>query len=138
MIYVLGTDICSDIIRRQFPHLNQRIETFSNQELKVSSISVFELEFGALRSQRTEHLQRVISRLLDLVQVLPFDLRAAKQAGEIRAILTSQGRKIGAYDTQIAGHSRSLGATLITNNVREFSRVPDLEIENWTELPRQG
>ena len=73
----------------------------------------------------------MIEAFLENVEVLPFDPPAAREAGEIRAHLTEAGTLIGAYDLLIAGHARSLGAMLVTNNVREFSRVRDLRLENW-------
>ena len=103
--------------------------------MKVSVITAFELEYGARRSQRHEHLTRVIHAFLDNVEVLAFTMAAGREAGAIRADLAALGNLIGAYDLLIAGHARALGATLVTNNVGEFSRVDDLSIENWATSP---
>jgi tRNA(fMet)-specific endonuclease VapC len=78
---------------------------------------------------------RVISAFLENVQVLPFDAGAARHSGAIRAELSRAGAMIGAYDLMIAGHARAADATLVTNRVREFSRIADLPIENWTGRP---
>ena len=78
---------------------------------------------------------RVIEAFLHNVEVLSFDRGAARKAGEIRAELAAAGGMIGAYDLLIAGHARALDATLITNNVAEFSRVRGLSVENWASEP---
>ena len=102
------------------------------RELKVSAVTAFELEFGARRSSRYEEVRRVIDAFFLNVEIVPFDFEASRHAGEIRAELTADGNLIGAYDLLIAGYTRSREATLVTNNVREFSRVPGLSIENWS------
>lgn len=130
---LLGTDICSYLMKRTHPALIERVKTFAPGELNVSVVTAFELEFGARRSERYDSLRRVIQAFLDNVEILPFELPAARQAAAIRAELASTGRTIGAYDLLIAGHARSLDATLVTNNVGEFSRVTDLRFENWAE-----
>ncbi len=129
-MYLLDTDICSYLMKRRHPALIERVQGFAPSELKISVITVYELEFGARRSGRPE-IRRVIEAFLENVEVLPFDSPAARQAGDIRAHLAEAGTLIGAYDLLIGGHARSLGAVLVTNNVKEFSRVPDLRIENW-------
>lgn len=131
MTYLLDTDISSYLMKRSHPGLIERVRRFVPRELKVSAVTVYELEYGARRSARCEEIRRVIAAFLENVEVLAFDAAAARQAGAIRADLAATGNLIGSYDLLIAGHARSLGATLVTNNVREFSRVDDLQIENW-------
>ncbi len=131
-MYLLDTDICSYLMKRRHPALIERVRSFAPRELKISVVSLFELEFGARRSGRPE-IRRVIEAFLENVEVLLFDPAAAREAGAIRALLTAKGMLIGAYDLLIAGHARSLGAVLVTNNVSEFSRVSDLRLENWVE-----
>ncbi len=132
-MYLLDTDICSYLMKRSHPALVERVRRFTPRELKISSVTVFELEFGAERSGRYEEISRIIRAFLTNVRVLPFNAAAARHAGAIRAELTTAGTIIGAYDVLLAGHARSLGATFVTNNVGEFSRVRDLRIENWAE-----
>ncbi len=129
-MFLLDTDICSYVMKRRHIALIDRIRGFATGELKVSVVTVYELEFGAQRSGRPE-IARVIRAFLANVEVLLFDSPAAREAGEIRARLAAAGKLIGAYDLLIAGHARSLGAVLVTNNVREFSRVRDLQLQNW-------
>ena len=98
----------------------------------LSSIVVFELWYGVARSERFEENARGFRQLLSQVSVLPFNTDAAIGAGEIRATLKAAGTPIGSYDLLIAAHAVREGATLITANVREFSRVPGLKFEDWT------
>ena len=129
-MFLLDTDICSYLMKRRHPALIERVQDFAPGELKISVVTVYELEYGVKRSGRPE-LSRVIRAFLENVEVLPFDTPAAREAGEIRAHLAKAGNLIGAYDLLIAGHARSLGANLVTNNLREFSRVRGLQLENW-------
>jgi tRNA(fMet)-specific endonuclease VapC len=133
VIYVLDTNICSYLMKRTQPALIERVKTFAPRELKVSVVTLFELEYGILRSERREHLRRVVRAFLENVEILTWEASAASEAGAVRAELATAGNLIGAYDLLIAGHVRSLKATLVTNNRREFSRVPGLQLEDWTE-----
>lgn len=135
-MFVLDTDISSYIMKRLDEALTKRVKGFPSGELKVSAISAFELEYGARRSDRQFDLTRVIHAFLDNVEVLPFTLGAGREAAAIRADLAAKGTLIGAYDLLIAGHARALSATLVTNNVKEFSRVDGLSVENWTRESR--
>jgi tRNA(fMet)-specific endonuclease VapC len=101
------------------------------QALYMCSPVWFELWFGACKSQRVAHNQARVRDLASQVASLPFDDKAAEVCGEIRALLASQGRPIGPYDLQIAAIARAAGLCLVTHNVSEFNRVPDLQIENW-------
>lgn len=131
-MYVLDTDICSYLMKRSQPALIERVKTFASRELKISVITLFELEYGILRSERRDHLHRVVRAFLENVEILIWTASAASEAGAVRAELAAAGNPIGAYDLLIAGHVRSLDATLVTNNLREFSRVPGLHLEDWT------
>lgn len=131
MTHILDTDICSYLMKRTHPVLIERVKSFKPGELKVSAVTLFELEFGVLRSQQPERLRPIIEGFLVNVEVLPLSPGAAAEAGAVRMELEADGTPIGAYDPLIAGHVRHLGATLVTNNVREFSRVSGLKLEDW-------
>jgi tRNA(fMet)-specific endonuclease VapC len=131
LIYVLDTDICSYLMKRAQPALIERVKTFAPRELRISVITLFELEYGILRSEHRDHLHRVVRAFLENVEVLPWTASAAYEAGAVRAELAAAGSLIRAYDLQIAGHVRSLDATLVTNNLREFSRVSGLRLADW-------
>jgi tRNA(fMet)-specific endonuclease VapC len=130
-MFVLDTDICSYLMKRSHPALIERVKTFAARDLKVSAVTVFELEYGILRSQRREHLRVVVRAFLENVEVLDWTAPAASEAGAVRAELAAVGSPIGAYDLLIAGHVRSLNATLVTNNSREFARVSGLRLTDW-------
>lgn len=98
----------------------------------MSSITVAELAYGAERSSDAAGNRQAVEQFLALTAVLPFDAAAAQHAGEIRAKLTTAGQTIGGYDVLTAGHGRSAGLAVVTNNTREFARVPGLEVLDWT------
>lgn len=97
----------------------------------ISAITMAELEFGICKSSKPAQNRLALMMFLSEIQVVPFDGKAAQEYGLIRAELTARGTPIGANDLLIAAHARSLGLTLITNNGREFERVPGLTVENW-------
>jgi tRNA(fMet)-specific endonuclease VapC len=130
-MYILDTDICSYLMKRSQPALIERVKTFTPRDLKVSVITLFELEYGIQRSDRRDTLRRVVRAFLENVELLDWTEPAAREAGAVRAELAATGSPIGAYDLQIAGHARSLGATLVTNNLREFCRVSGLHLADW-------
>ena len=97
----------------------------------ISSITWGELVYGAERSSVPEKNYRDIEGLSARIETASFDEHAAEHFGQIKAELYNQGKPIGPYDMQIAGHARALGLILVTNNMKEFSRVPGLRLENW-------
>ena len=108
-------------------------ETFNRRhgQLCVSVVTVGELVFGAERSARPERNLADVEAFLARLDVLPFDGPAATHFGQLRAELYGAGKPIGPYDMMIAGHARSQGLILITNNTKEFDRVAGLRIDNW-------
>jgi tRNA(fMet)-specific endonuclease VapC len=129
---MLDTDICIYTINNRPPHLR---DTFNrhNEHLSLSAVSLAELQYGAEKSSMAERNLAVVERFATRVEVLAFDQKAATQSGQIRAELAKAGTPIGPYDVMIAGHARSEGLILVTNNVREFSRVDGLRLENWVD-----
>jgi tRNA(fMet)-specific endonuclease VapC len=128
--YMLDTNICIYVIKNRPEALRDRFNEVADF-LCMSSIVQAELLYGAEKSDRVEaNLKRVESFCARLT-ILPFDEAAAWHFGNIRATLERQGATIGPYDLMIAGHTRSVGLTLITNNEREFRRVDGLRVENW-------
>src|SRR5881227_867938 len=105
-MYILDTDICSYLMKRTHPALIERVKSFAPRDLKVSVITVFELEYGILRSDRRDFLRRVVRAFLENVEILDWTDSAAREAGAVRAELAAVGSPIGAYDLQIAGHAR--------------------------------
>ncbi len=132
MTYMLDTNICIYIIRRNPIRVLQRLQTKSITDVSISSITVSEMEYGVEKSQRKTSNRVALLRFLAPLSVLSYDANAARHYGNIRTTLKKKGQPIGAMDLLIAAHARALNLILVTNNVNEFSRIPGLQIENWT------
>jgi tRNA(fMet)-specific endonuclease VapC len=130
--FLLDTNIVTFVLKNKPDYLRAR---FSEQHgrLAISSVTLAELVYGAEASSRTDANLRNIEGLTARLDVLAFDEPAAHHTGRIRAELRRAGTPIGAYDVMIAGHARSRGLTVVTNNVREFERVPGLQVIDWTD-----
>lgn len=129
--FLLDTNVVIAILRRQPGPLRERLAAESGR-IAVSSITVSELSYGVERSAEASENRRAVDQFLALIEVPAFDAIAAQHAGEIRARLADAGTPIGGYDVLIAGHARSAGLAVVTNNTREFERVPGLEVLDWT------
>ncbi|MDQ3605318.1 MAG: type II toxin-antitoxin system VapC family toxin [Gemmatimonadota bacterium] len=130
-MYALDTDTCIQIIRNVGP-ARSRAQTYSPDELTVTSMTLAELRYGALKSINAAVEMVKVEALLDrFSQPLPFDIDAARRHAELRHALRAQ--PIGERDLVIASTALAQGATLVTHNVREFGRVPGLTLEDWME-----
>ncbi len=128
--YMLDTNICIYVIKNYPPKLRNRFNRLAEQ-LCISSITLGELHYGAERSaRRLENLQ-AIEHFVARLDVLPFTAKAAAHYGQVRAELERVGKPAGTHDTLIGAHARSEGLIVVTNNVREFERMPGIRIENW-------
>ncbi len=130
MKYLLDTDHCIAVTKRN-PAIQSALLRHPPSLIRVSSLSVAELHYGAAKSNQREDALANIRRVLKTIAVVPFDESAAVAYGDIRAILEKRGSPIGPLDTLIAAHAVSLGWTLVSHNTREFRRVPDLKVEDW-------
>ncbi|MEN9490552.1 MAG: hypothetical protein RJA63_1001 [Pseudomonadota bacterium] len=129
---MLDTNICIYILNNKPPSVRQRFLDLPTESFLLSSIVVGELAFGAAKS-RSPLAYDKLNAFLDSCQIAHFDDVAAMHWGEIRGKLQLQGTPIGHFDTQIAAHALALDCTLVTNNLREFERVPGLKLENWID-----
>ena len=129
--YLLDTNIVIFALRHRSERLRDRL-TEQNGRFAVSASTVSELHFGIEKSSDPRQNRQATEEFLALIAALPFDADAATHAGEIGAVLGRAATPIGAYDVLIAGHARSAGLAVVTNNVREFSRVPGLLVEDWS------
>lgn len=129
--YILDTNIVIYVIKRRPLEI---LETFNRHagQMCISSITFAELIHGAEKSAKPEHNLRQIEDFTSRLEVLEYGSKAALHYGDIRADLERRGMTIGVNDLHIAGHARSEGLTLVTNNLREFERVAGLRLENWT------
>ncbi|SEP85147.1 type II toxin-antitoxin system tRNA(fMet)-specific endonuclease VapC [Butyrivibrio sp. TB] len=131
MSYMLDTNICIYAIKHKPDKVFQELQKHDPSEICISSITYAELVHGVEKSAAIEKNRLALSMLLANIEILDFDVNAANCYGKIRADLEKRGTPIGPLDMMIAGHAQSLGYTVVTNNVKEFSRVINLEIENW-------
>ncbi|HEY3300114.1 MAG TPA: type II toxin-antitoxin system VapC family toxin [Methylophilaceae bacterium] len=131
--YLLDTNICIYLTKQQHPKLVQRFATLKENEVAMSVVTYGELQFGAEKSQQRLLVQQSLEKLRLVIPVMSMGLEASLHYGEIRAHLQKLGLPIGNNDCWIAAHARAEGLVLVTNNLREFERVPDLKLENWVE-----
>ncbi|MFN0165470.1 MAG: type II toxin-antitoxin system VapC family toxin [Bryobacteraceae bacterium] len=131
MRYLLDTNICIYIAKRRPPTVLARFEQLQPGDIGMSVITLFELSYGAWKSDRPEKTLEAIHSLTRLIPVVPLDASTSGHCGRLRADLERKGRSIGAYDLLIAAQALSLDVIMVTNNVREFDRVPGLKMENW-------
>ena len=131
MTYMLDTNICIYLIKKKPDNLLARLKTLVNERLSISAITLAELEHGAALSAYPEKNADALTQFLSIIEILPFDASAAYQYGLLRASLQRKDMLIGQMDMLIAAHAKSTGYTLVTNNIREFSRVDGLIIEDW-------
>lgn len=128
--WMLDTNILSDLIRNPRGASVRRLEAIEPDAVCTSIVVACELRFGVRRKGPDVLTQRV-EQLLDTLAVLPLDPPADRHYADIRARLEQAGTLIGSHDLFIAAHARSRGMTLVTNNTREFARVPGLRVEDW-------
>lgn len=130
--YMLDTDMCSYIMKRSSEAVLKRLQKTSVSDVCISVITKSELLFGVELSPRRQQDESALDAFLQFAEVLDFSDEAASHYAKIRADLKTRGAMIGSNDLFIAAHARSLGLVLVTNNTREFGRVRDLAIENWS------
>jgi tRNA(fMet)-specific endonuclease VapC len=130
--YMLDTDICSYIMKRSSPSVIKRLRSVPVSDVCVSVISKSELLYGVEISPKRRQDDTAVQLFLRHVEVMDFPDAAAVHYAKIRAHLKVRGQMIGADDLLLAAHARSLGLVLVTNNTREFGRIPGLSTENWT------
>jgi tRNA(fMet)-specific endonuclease VapC len=129
--FMLDTDTCIYIRRNKPPRVTERFAALVAGEAVVSVVSYGELRVGAEKSRWRERDLAVLEKLIAIIPVEPLPAAAADVYGSIRAELERRGEVIGNNDLWIAAHARASGLTLVTNNEREFRRVPGLQVENW-------
>ncbi len=130
--YMLDTNIVIYTIKNRPEKVRKVFKRHAGQ-MAISAITLGELVYGAEKSARPERNLADVEGFAARLDVMPFDEAAAFHFGQLRAELAKKGKSIGPYDQMIAGHARSLGLILVTNNVAEFKRVPGLRIENWAK-----
>lgn len=130
LAYMLDTNICIHVMKTYPPALRDKFNALAEQ-LCISSITLGELHYGAEKSVRRAENLTAIEHFVARLEVLPFADKAAAHYGQLRAELERAGTPCGPHDMQIGGHARSEGLIVVTNNRREFDRMPGLRVENW-------
>lgn len=130
-MYLLDTNICVYFMKNTYPALTKRFLSHNPSELLISSITVFELEYGAAKSKWGEKTHNNMLMFLAPFNIIPFTMDDAFAAGKVRGMLESEGQTIGSYDLLIASQGLTRNLTVITHNTREFNRIKNLKVEDW-------
>ena len=128
---MLDTDIASYAIKGGFPSVDARLRRLDVMQVCISAVTRAELRFGVRRLRGATRLAAEVDRFLSGVHTLPWDEIAADEFAGVRADLERFGTPIGVMDTMIAAHAKSVGAKLVSNNVKHFHKVTGLSVENW-------
>ncbi len=131
LLYLLDTNICMYIAKKKPPKVLQQFEKMAVGQISMSIITYGELLYGIEKSDHPQKSKKILEELITLIPVLPLTSEVGEYYGHIRAILEKKGKLIGNNDLWIAAHALSLKMTLVTNNIKEFSRVPHLKVINW-------
>ena len=132
MTYMLDTNICIYAIKNKPEQVLEKLKQNLSNGICISAITLAELQHGVEKSMNPEKNSMALLQFLSILDILPFDDLAAVEYGKICAYLQKRGTPIGTMDMLIAAHAKIENLIIVTNNVREFERVSDLKIENWT------
>ncbi|GHV05878.1 twitching motility protein PilT [Campylobacterota bacterium] len=130
-MYLLDSNICIYIVNKRPITVVNRLEKYQPSEIKISSITVAEMEYGASKSKNRTRNREALIKFLSPFEILHFDIKDAEIYGIIRAELELRGEIIGPYDMQLAAQAIRGNYTLVTNNTKEFCRIKQLKLENW-------
>jgi tRNA(fMet)-specific endonuclease VapC len=133
MEYLLDTNICIYIIKKKPAEVFDKFKNLTIGDVGISSITLAELQYGIEKSSNPVKNKEALEKFLTPIEVIDFGYDATVEYGKIRSELERKGVPIGPLDMLIAAHAMSLDVTLVTNNVREFERIPELKIDNWTK-----
>jgi len=134
--YMLDTNICIYIIKKKPIEVLTKLQQHKIEEIGISSITLSELEYGVSKSAKSQQNKLALAQFLAPIEIVSYDDNAATAYGQIRSTLEKQGTPIGSLDTLIGAHALSIGCTLVTNNTKEFTRIPNLLVENWGVMRR--
>jgi tRNA(fMet)-specific endonuclease VapC len=132
--FLLDSDIAIELLRGRNLRVTEQLAARSRDAIFLSSVTIAELTFGALRSHKSQENLVICRRFCSALQLADLDRDAAEQSGTIRAELEGRGERVGAYDLLIGGIALAGGHILVTHNVRHFRRVDGLHLEDWAEI----
>lgn len=130
---MLDTNICIYIIKKQPDKVLKKFNSFNIGEVGISSVTFAELMYGVAKSQYPQKNKNALEEFVLPMEIMPFDEEAGRCYGSLRSYLEKKGIPIGPMDLMIAAHAQATRSILITNNEKEFSRIPELTLENWTK-----
>lgn len=130
-MYFLDTNICAYFMSRRYPTVTAQFKAHDPQDLFVSALVAGELAYGVELSARVESNRTSLDAFLSMLQIVPWDEQAMWHFGQQKARLEKAGTRIGEMDLLIGCQALALGATMVTNNTREFERIEGLKLENW-------
>lgn len=130
MLYMLDTNAASEALRGH-PSVDARLQALQPGQWCISAVTCSEMRYGVGKRPEAVRLHRMVDAFLRIVPIFPWDAKVAIRHGELRADLKARGTPIGDFDEMIAGHALAIGAVVITDNTRNFTRVSGLAIENW-------
>lgn len=133
MKYMIDTNTCIYIIKRKPVEVIGRFRQLQISQVSISSITLSELEYGVIKSSKPEQNYLALAQFLAPMEILPYGDEAAQHYGKLRVYLEKHGTPIVSLDMLIAAHALSTDCVLITNNVKEFERVPNIKINNWVK-----
>ncbi len=133
MKFMLDTNICIYVIKKKPHDVIERFKRTEISQIGISSITLSELFYGVSKSSKPEQNRIALMQFIAPLEILPYGDEASQYYGELRAYLEKQGTPVGSLDMLIAAHALSISCTLVTNNEKEFIRIPDLKIENWVK-----
>jgi len=133
MKFMLDTNTCIYIIKRKPPDVIRRFKRTEISQIGISSITLSELLYGVSKSSRPEQNRLALTQFIAPLEILSYGDEAAQYYGDIRAHLEKQGTPISSLDMLIAAHALSIACTLVTNNEKDFIRIPNLKIGNWVK-----
>ena len=133
MKFMLDTNTCIYIIKRKPPNVIERFRQTEISQIGISSITLSELLYGVSKSSKPEQNKIALMQFVAPLEILSYDDEAAQYYGDLRTHLEKQGTPIGSLDMLIAAHALSIACILITNNEKEFIRIPNIKIDNWVK-----
>ncbi len=132
MKFMLDTNTCIYIIKKKPSKVLRHFKEYHVGDIGISSITLAELQYGAAKSLHVQKNQLALNEFILPLEIACFDKKAAKTYGAVRSSLEKTGKPIGSLDTLIGAHALSLGAVLVTNNTKEFKRIKNLGVVDWT------
>ncbi len=132
MKYMLDTNICIYLIKQKPPKVLKHFKSHAVGDIGISSITLAELRYGVSKSRQVERNRQALDEFILPLEIDDFGEKAAMEYGAVRAELEKAGKPVGSMDMLIGAHALALGATLVTNNVKEFRQIKNLKVVDWT------